>query len=129
MTSPSHPSSNACTSLEKNLSLASGLHLRQALEAELREAEAELHTEEENARQADAELAQAESELRELRDQAKELDGLEEQYWHAANHLSLSLRLHAQQRTSIQRKVFSAELWIARFKFALNSYRPITTLQ
>ena len=74
---------------------------------ELRKAEAELRSEEEKASQAEAELVQAESELRELRDQAKELDSLEEQYWHAANHLSLSLRLHAQQQASTQRKVAS----------------------
>lgn len=77
----------------------------QRLQAELEEAEAQLRSEEDKARQSEAELVQAESELRELRDQAKELEGLEEQYWHAANHLSLSLRLHAQQQASTQRKV------------------------
>lgn len=43
--------------------------------------------------------------LRGLRGEAQELEGLEEQYWHAANHLSLSLATHSQQRTSVQRKV------------------------
>lgn len=77
----------------------------QRLETQLQDAQAELRGEEERAKQAEADLAQAESELRELRDQAKELDGLEEQYWHAANQLSLSLRAHTRQQSTMQRKV------------------------
>lgn len=77
----------------------------QRLEARVQEAEASLRGEEDLKGKAEKDLAQAESELRELRDQAKDLDHMEEQYWHAANHLSLSLRLHSQTQTSIQRKV------------------------
>jgi hypothetical protein len=77
----------------------------QEYEAKVKEAEAELRDEEERACQAEAELVQAEFVLRGLRGEANELEGLEEQYWHAANHLSLFLATHSQQRTSVQRKV------------------------
>ena len=72
---------------------------------EMRAAEAELQAEEQRAKHAEAELEEAQAELAALREQAGQLEDLEQRYWHSANQLTSSLRWHADQRTSLQRKV------------------------
>ena len=70
----------------------------EAIEAEIRDAELK-------AKQAGEELEEAQGELGELRRQAQELDGLEEDYWHAANQLTSALQAQASETLSLQRKV------------------------
>ena len=77
----------------------------QDFEKECKDLEAEIRDAELKAEQAEVKLEDAQWELGDLRRQAQELEGLEEDYWHAANHLTLALQSHTSQSLSLQRKV------------------------